>query len=74
MADKTDPTDLFQDAIGKQTAMMQKLFGGFMPGGQMQAPPMMGPMMVDDPPIKAATMMVNRKLMSNRARGATDPR
>ena len=44
MADKNDPTDLFQDAIGKQTEMMQKLFGGFMPNGQMQAPDMMGSM------------------------------
>ena len=42
MTDKTDPTDLFGDAIQKQTEMMQQLFGQFMPGGQMQMPPMMG--------------------------------
>jgi len=46
MADNSDPTDLFGDAIQKQTEMMQKLFGPFMPGGemggQMQMPPMMG--------------------------------
>ncbi|MDN3646451.1 class I poly(R)-hydroxyalkanoic acid synthase [Pontixanthobacter aestiaquae] len=43
MADKSDPNDLFQDAIGKQTEMMQKLFGTFMSSGRMQTPPMFDP-------------------------------
>ena len=42
MTDKTNPTDLFGDAIQKQTEMMQKLFGQFMPGGHMPMSPMMG--------------------------------
>ncbi|WP_245228564.1 class I poly(R)-hydroxyalkanoic acid synthase [Pontixanthobacter sp. CEM42] len=45
MADKSDPADLFQDAIGKQTEMLQKLFGGFLSGDQAQTPPTMTGMM-----------------------------